>query len=124
MPVYTGLLQVRRELWHVQDLVLPRSVPMIPAGVFVAVVLSTLWLAHVVGLVVPVQWWALYALPAVAAYWIANRPLVEGRTIQRWLWCQLCYPFQPRRLVRWEPVWRAERLRLDLKVYQPRRRGG
>ncbi|MDQ6897972.1 MAG: conjugal transfer protein [Candidatus Dormibacteraeota bacterium] len=123
MPVYTGLLQVRRELWHIQDLVLPRSVPMIPAGVFVAVLLSTLWLAHVVGLMVPVQWWALYALPAVAAYWIANRPLVEGRTIQRWLWCQLCYPFQPRRLVRWEPVWRAERLRLDLKVYQPRRRG-
>ncbi len=119
MPVYTGLLQVRRELWHVQDLVLPRSVPMIPAGVFVGVLLSTFWFCHLLHFGLPLQWAALYAAPAAAAYWIANRPLIEGRSIHRWLWCQLCYPFQPRRLVRLQSSWRSERLRLNLAIYRP-----
>src|SRR3989442_10118869 len=119
MPVHTGLLQVRRELWHVQDLVLPRSVPMIPAGIFVGVLLATFWLAHLLHFAVPLQWAALYALPAALAYWVANRPLIEGRTIHRWLWCQFCYPFQPRRLVRREPCSRAERLRLRVDLYLP-----
>jgi hypothetical protein len=117
MPVHTGLLQVRRELWHVQDLVLPRSLPMWPAGIFTGVLLATFELCHLVNFVLPLQWAALYGLPAAVAYWIANRPLIEGRTIHRWLWCQLCYPFQPRRLVRLEPSWRAERLRLHVDLY-------
>jgi hypothetical protein len=121
MPVYTGLLQVRRELWHVQDLVLPRSVPMVPAGVFVGVLLATFWLCHLLHFGLPLQWAALYAAPAAAAYWIANRPLIEGRTIHRWLWVQLAYPFQARRLVRLQPVWRAERLRLNAATYRPLR---
>src|SRR5437899_920479 len=121
MPVYTGLLRVRRELWHVQDLVLPRSVPMIPAGVFVGVLLATFWLAHLVHVALPLQWAALYAVPAAAAYWIANRPLIEGRTIQRWLCVQLTYPFQPRRLVRLKPARRTERLRLNLVTFRPLR---
>ncbi len=119
MPVYTGLLQVRRELWHVQDLVLPRSVPMIPAGVFVGVLLGTFWLCHLVHIGLPLQWAALYAAPAAAAYWIGNRPLIEGRTVHRWLWIQLAYPFQPGRLVRLQPVWRAERHRPHVVVYRP-----
>lgn len=125
MPVYTGLLQVRRELWHVQDIVLPRAVPMIPAGAFVGVLMVTFWLAHLIGFAIPLQWAALYALPAAAAYWIANRPLVEGRAIYRWLWVQLCYPFQPRRLVRQQQsAWRTERLRLRLDLYAKRGREG
>ncbi len=132
MPVYTGLLQVRRELWHVQDLILPRSVPMVPAGVFVGVLLATFWLCHLLHFGLPLQWAALYAAPAAAAYWIANRPLIEGRTIHRWLWVQLAYPFQPRRLVRLQPAWRTERLRLNVATYRPlaqvleeaRKRGG
>jgi TcpE family len=122
MPVYTDLLKVRRELWHVQDLLLPRSVPMIPAAAFVTVLLVTFWLAHLTHLGLQFQWAALYAVPAAAAYWIANRPLIEGRTIHRWLWCQLCYPFQPRRLVRLQPSWRAERLRLDVRIFEERSR--
>src|ERR1700730_17837943 len=114
MPVYTGLLQVRRELWHVQDLVLPRSVPMVPAGVFVGVLLATFWLAHLVHFGLPLQWAALYAAPAAIDYWIANRSLIEVRTIHRWLWVQLAYPFQPRRLVRLQPARRTERRRLNV----------
>jgi hypothetical protein len=123
MPVYTGLLQVRRDLWHVQDLVLPRAVPMIPAGVFAAVLLTTFWLAHLLHFGLPLQWAALYALPAAGGYWLANRPQIEGRPIHRWLWAQLSYPFQPRRLVRLEPRWRSERLRLRVHLYVPREQG-
>lgn len=118
MPVYTGLLQVRRELWHVQDFVLPRSVPMVPAGVFAAVLLATFWLAHLVNLALPLSWAALYALPAAGAYWVSNRPQVEGRTIHRWLWCQLSYPFQARSLVRLRPCWRTERLSFNVAIYR------
>jgi hypothetical protein len=119
MPVYTALLQVRRDLWHVQDLVLPRAVPMIPAGVFAAVLLVTLWLAHLVQFALPLQWAALYGLPAAAAYWVVSRPQIEGRPIHRWLWAQISYPCQPRYLVRLEPRWRLERLRLRVHVYLP-----
>jgi conjugation transfer TcpE-like protein len=119
MPVYTGLLQVRRDLWHVQDLVLPRAVPMIPAGVFAGVLLATFWLAHLLRVGLPLQWAALYALPAAGAYWMANRPQIEGRPIHRWLWAQLSYPFQPRRLVRRRPRWRSERLKLRVHLYLP-----
>jgi conjugation transfer TcpE-like protein len=117
MPVYTGLLQVRRDLWHVQDLVLPRAVPMIPAGVFAAVLLATFWIAHLLHVGLPLQWAALYGLPAAAAYWVANRPQIEGRSIHRWLWAQISYPLQPRRLVRLERRWRSERLRLRIHLY-------
>jgi hypothetical protein len=117
MPVYTGLLQVRRDLWHVQDLVLPRAVPMIPAGVFAAVLLVTFWIAHLVHFALPLQWAALYGLPGAAAYWVANRPQIEGRPIHRWLWAQLSYPFQPRRLVRLQPRWRSERRQLRAHLF-------
>jgi hypothetical protein len=122
MPVYTGLLQVRRDLWHVQDLVLPRAVPMIPAGVFAGVLLVTFWLAHLLHFALPLQWAALYGLPAAGAYWIANRPQIDGRPIHRWLWAQLSYPFQTRRLVRLQPHWRSERLRLRIQLFLPHER--
>ena len=94
---------------------------MVPAGVFAAVLVATFWLANRLGMRLPLEWAVqVYLVPALAGYWLANRPRIEGRAIHRWLWSQLCYPFQPRRLVRMEPVWRAQRLRLDLAVYQPR----
>lgn len=118
MPVYTGLLQLRRELWHVQDLVLPRALPMIPAGVAAGVLLMTFWFARLIHLSLPLSWAVLYGVPALVAYWLTNRPHIEGRSVQHWLLAQASYPFQPRRLVCMRPRWRTERLRLGLYFYR------
>jgi hypothetical protein len=122
LPVHTDLYRVRRTLYHIGDLVLPRPIGMVPTLVCVLTLLLEWQVAHRLHLPFTFDLWslAIYGAIPFAAYRLANRPVVEGRPLHLWALSQVRYVFQHRRLVRLAPDYEPERERLRFGTWQRR----
>jgi len=122
LPVHTDLYRVRRTLYHIGDLVLPRPIGMVPALACVMALLLEWQGAHRPPLPFPFDVWslAIYGAVPFIAYRLANRPLVEGRPLHLWLLSQVTYVFQPRCLVRLSTDYEPKRERLRFGAWSRR----
>lgn len=116
--VHTSRFHVRRELWHIQDWVLPAPVPLIPAAVFAAVIFIEfkLGVADLLGHLLPFPMNLIPIVVVAYGFWrVSDRPTVEGKTLQAYIASQLRFWFtEPKKLVGFEPAREPFRARLRL----------
>ncbi len=123
LRVFTDTFWVRRTVWHVYDLVLPVPVPVISACAAMAV-LFVEWRFGLMGLLdrlpFPINVLGLLVLPAIA-WKLSDRPSIEGRSLQAWVWSQIRYRLEPRQLTGdLEPVREPRRTRASITAWSRR----
>jgi hypothetical protein len=125
LSVWTRRLAVKRELWHLGDIVPGFPIPVQESVAALGVAFLEWWvlIKHLhlsLPLPPPLPLFLFCSLPA-AAWYLAGRPAVEGKPVHVYLWSQLRYFLaEPRTLVHVEPAWEPQQLRLREVLFEPR----
>jgi conjugation transfer TcpE-like protein len=121
LPVYTSLLRVERRLYEIGQFELPRPVTLTEAGVFAGSFLALVLGAHLLGIGVSAAWaWVYLVLPWLATR-VAAQPLADRKRVDLWARSQLRHLLaEPRLLARLQQVREPRRMRLHVRVWQPR----
>ena len=105
LSVWTRRLSVKRELWHLGDIVPGFAIPVQESVAALGVTFA--------------EWWLLIkhlhmSLPLPALTWfLAGRPAIEGKPVHLWIWSQLRFYFaEPRLVIHLEPAWEPRQARL------------
>ena len=117
LSVWTRRLSVKRELWHLGDIVPGFAIPVQESVAALAVTFAEWWLLikhlHVsLPLPAPLPLLLFLALPALT-WFLAGRPAIEGKPVHLWIWSQLRFCFaEPRLVIHLEPAWEPQQARL------------
>lgn len=103
LKTYTNLWQVERRIYRIYDLNLPYAVSLKQLGFFLAFTVP--WVTLLVLLQVPfaTPWHLLWVLPPIGVAYVANRPLIENKSILQLVGSQAQYLAQSRQYTRLSP---------------------
>lgn len=121
LPTYTSIWQVERRLYKIEDWVLPAPIPLVAAGVFVAVGLVWVALLRSFGTALTENTGVLYLVPPGLAAWGATRPLAEHKRLDQLVLSRVRYLLQPRRLVRLREWRQPSRACFYAQIWHPTR---
>ncbi len=126
LPIWTRRLEIKRELWHIQDFVPGFPIPVVQA-VSALTVLFVEWLfLRKLSLSLPGPGFLQMLLGAVlpgAAWFLAGRPAIQGKAVQDYFCGQLRFwLLEPRLLIgEFEPVHEPVRTRwAETEFEEPR----